>query len=309
MKTILASDIAEITAFQLNVRPVFKIRFRDGTCLVLKAEYYVRAGAVASQSVFWSGEMTSHVSPALGVELLTAQELVELQTVKPSVFNPFDVRGYLFGFMQGNPLFKMPYIQEVRDAQDIFDNNNAGRLLGKLKTSATMEALGKIVAVDLFSGSNDRFSLEGLANTSNLLVTTNLDEAMSRALDLVDDPPHSAGGYWGGTILLSEGTRFAFATKCIASLNTLIRSELSNLASVPPASLLMTSDALNFSKGIAAGAKELRAYLSKKARKGNLPQGVLTRMALLMWTSSAPGPPRPQSPTPFPRRRVFYQAR
>jgi len=297
MKTILASDIAEITAFQLNVRPVFKIKFRDGTCLVLKAEFYVRDKAVAVP-----GKIMSHVSPAPGVELLTAQELVELQTMKPCIFSTADVRRYLFGFMQGNPLYKMPYVQEVRDAQDMFDKNEAGKLLNKLKNSAGMEALGKIVAVDLFSGSNDRFSLEGLANTSNLLFTTNLDAAMSRASDLVDDTPNSAGGNWGGPILMSEGTRFAFATKCIDSLNLAIRNELSNLGPVPPASLLMTADVLNFSKGIAAGAKELRAYLLKKAGKGKLPQGVLTRMARLTWTWSAPEPAQPQA-------RVYFAAR
>src|SRR3954464_14200803 len=98
--------------------------------------------------------------------------------MKPCIFSTADVRRYLFGFMQGNPLYKMPYVQEARDAQDMFDKNEAGKLLNKLKNSAGMEALGKIVAVDLFSGSNDRFSLEGLANTSNLLFTTNLDAAM-----------------------------------------------------------------------------------------------------------------------------------
>ena len=340
MKTIAASDISEITAFQIDVRPVCKIKFRDGTSLVLRAEYYSgrKSSTVADRSVFSACKMMKQVRPALGVELVNAPKMSALQAEKPSVFNPFDVRRYLFGFMKGKMLYKMPFLDEVRDARNMVEQSKAAELLSKLKNSSTMEALDKIVAIELFNGkvfngTRDGFSLEGyLAHTSNLLFAKNLSEpytpvgpdfyaAVTRAASLIDDPPrsHSANDSglgerdWGGPILTSGGTRFTFATKCIDSLNLMFRSELSKLGPVPPASLLMTADALNFSAGLAAGAKALRSHLAKKAAKGQLPQCVLTRMELLTWTSGAPGPARPQAPTPntpgFTSRGVFFEAR
>ena len=40
MHKIVASQITEMKVFQLDRRPVFRLQFRDGTALVIKAAFY-----------------------------------------------------------------------------------------------------------------------------------------------------------------------------------------------------------------------------------------------------------------------------
>lgn len=333
MKSIVASDISEITAFQIDQRPVFKVKFRDGTFLVLKAEFHngLKVGAVSDSSVLWAGRMMQQATPSLQVEILTQQEMNALRWVHHNCFQPLAVRAYLLNFLTGNTLYKMPYFQNLRVADEMSVAGKAGKLLGKLKgNAATLQGLGQVVAVDIFNGNYDRFHLDGGLSDSNLLFVKNPDksytavgidfyQAQGMASNLVADPPISRGASsqgltemnWGGPILVNDRTRMEYASKCIISLNNMFRKDLGHVAAD---ALLGPIDAGEFANGLKFGAQNLRAYLVKEAAKGTLPPGVLTRMSLLNWAWSAtPAPVRPGGQTPdkpgFTHKGVFFENR
>lgn len=327
------SMIKEVSAFQLNDRPVFQVKLQDGTSVVIKGEYPAnRTAADAQQSIRLAGKMMHLASPGIQAELLTQAEIAVLKSLNPAQL-PTPVRMYLNTCLQGLVFYKMPFMTGVHEANDMMDKGKTVKLLGKLKGNfITVAGLGKVVAVDLFIGNHDRFDTSGsVSNTSNVLFTKNLDKtytpvgldfyhAESEASNLVAPPPvgsteaiHGTPSMlrWGGPILMNPRSMSVYTQRCIASLNRMFKREAPMLT---PADLLGPPDETAFAAGMAEGVRDLRAYLTKKAGKGKLPQGVLDRMSLLNWAwSDTAAPLRPSGPTPdrpgFTHNGIFFEQR
>ena len=335
MRKIIAKDVAEV--MQMNDRQlVFKFRFTGNppTFMIVKAEW--RGSSVsqahAAPSVAWASKLMQRATPGMDVELLANDELSALKWISPRAFKPFQARDRLLGSCDGNVVYKMPFFETLRDANSLNQKGKARKLLSKLKGNSEMlQMLGKIVAVDLFNGNLDRFNLKGaVENPTNIFFVKNGDKSYTpvgvdfvhlqrEAADLIGPPPVADRGpqnidiQWGGPILMNDQTRAVYAAQCIAGLNNMFRTALLGDGPVHPQELLLYSDQVEFATGLRKGVKKLQKYLAQEAVHGRLPAGILTRMELLNWTWSMPGPARPQAATPdrmgFVSRGIYFENR
>jgi hypothetical protein len=316
MRQILAREVKEGLCFEPGERPVFCLTFTNGEKLVVKAE--IRTGnGHADQSIPLAGAMMRQVSPSVKVEMLNDQEFRELGLLPnyPERFRPLQnsaaSREYLELYTSAeakpmNSFYKMPFVDQLTD----ITKTSPSLMLLRLKKPPTLFSFGKIVAVDLFIGNNDRFNAMGeLVNEGNLLfqqidgniTPMGLDffQAQGQAANLLVAPPDNlkvGGGKfkytWGGENLLNENNIQFFADKAIKSLNSYFSQQ--NMRQIR--TLFDQDDVLEFADGMREGINGLKQFL---ATRGGLPEGVRIRMDRLNWPYDANIPARPSQPAPF----------
>ncbi len=259
------------------------------------------------------------VSSAVKVEMLDDNEFRELRKLPqyPERFrqpkNAEAAREYLELYTSPeavplNAYYKMPFADQL---SDITKGTPALTLL-RLKKPPALFSFGKIVAVDLFIGNNDRFNAMGeLVNAENLLfqqidgnitpVGLDFFQAQGEAANLLVGPPdHQVISakkrvfkyLWGGENLLNENNLRFFAEKAINSLNDYFSQQ--NMRQVR--TLLGPDDVAEFVNGMREGIRDLKQFL---ATRGGLPEGVRIRMDKLNWPYNPALPARPSKPAPY----------
>jgi hypothetical protein len=222
---------------------------------------------------------------------------------------------------------KMDFVANLRDVDGMVQTGEAKKMLDLLRTeSDALLTLGKVVAVDIFIGNQDRFEHVGKmtekgTNWGNIMFqedaqtkkhkAVGLDwyEAQGAASNLFTPPPDD----WAGPLLNDYNKLMEFATNAIKTLNDYFQKKV---VGVSPGDLIPTQGIAQFYTGLTAGRTQLKVYLHDRClRKGAEPPGVTKRMKALDWypttaelqanaatsstssTSSPQAPPAPPRPT------------
>lgn len=323
MTDFLGKTVHRIKPFQLKLspdqktfstfgtRPVFLISFTDGSQVVLKAEMADTQRPLTAQksSVFIAG-LHSGMSSDLGVSGVSRGELANLALAPLGTYDhsvPQIAQNYLYGLIvEAGKMFEwytMNYFTALKSLEDQVEKNKdqqnmakvgAYKLALKLKSDKAMLAqLGMIVAVDLFSGNEDRFNASGhIVNKGNIVFQKNADKTYSPlGVDFFDAQKEAANLYkqvsdatrWSGMVLVDPQKIRAFATQAIGELNQMFSAAITPIG-MPPEGVLGMTEINAFADAIQAGADSLRKSLQKTTRLGGkLPGGVTQRMELLGW--------------------------
>ena len=188
-----------------------------------------------------------------------------------------------------NAYYKMPFVSQLKD----LTKTSPALMLLRLKKPPALFSFGKIVAVDLFIGNNDRFNAMGdLVNEGNLLfqqidgnitpVGLDFFQAQGEAANLLVGPPDNIPSgkgkfkyVWGGENLLHENNIRFFAENAIKSLNTYFSQQ--NMRQVR--TVFDHNDVLEFANGMKEGVKGLKQFLATRG-------GLVPRASKSVWTDS-----------------------
>lgn len=281
---LTAATIIQIRAFELapqdnlqkgwgNSRPAWLIETPSGN-MVLKAEMNTRGAPrarLAADSARWGGELMARVSPEAKPQMLTSGEIDTLKTI-PAVFC-YDQKNcdYIRDISSCGMFifYKMKYVDNLRDAEKMINSGKVDKLIGKLKEEETMVQLGRIIAVDMFNGNEDRFDKDGrIVNMGNIIFQKDLATRSYKpvGLDFFEAQGAHSSVYgtpdatWSGNTLRDHSTIVILARKIVNNLNALNPNGLQ----------LKDYDLFNLNKGITEGANTLKTYL---IRKTNASQG------------------------------------
>lgn len=357
LKAIAKNNVKEVKALVLDpnakgpnwgqvgtpCRPVFLVTLTDDSTMVVKCEgkgtSHSKDDAVFSAR--FGAELMAQVNSKVGVEELKKPELEALESLGDKLWKPGkNAHEYFHDQVQtSDPAHffwvKMPFVQNLKDARDLFEKNKGGKLLDKLKANnnAALHGLGEIVAVDLFAGNEDRFAANGdLSNDSNIMFEKQADGSY-KPIGL--DVYHKDGAHsnlnaeplsvkqqmtskkigerppvqWGGLKLQSPQTLKLHAVAMKNGLNKFFKSYLGT--AVADDQLLGDAAVNALADGLVAGAAVLKKYIQAMPAD-QWSDGVKMRLELLKWdivpparpTSAAPAqppgvaPPRPQQPVP-----------
>jgi hypothetical protein len=220
----------------------------------------------------------------------------------------------------------MPYAAGLEDAQLTDVNKNPVKSLIKrniqrFSDDAVWYDLGKVVAVDVFNGNNDRFDIATgkWMNYGNIMF---LAHGTTRVVGLDMFDPNGdysnynrAGGFPELLVLNDDIARNHFARLCVISVGTTMKRELGGNKPIKQGGFATITILLNgnvtqlsintmqdlflpyvldFARGLADGSATLKRYLLSKAQQyavenRALPVGVVDRMNYLDWV---PGPAR-----------------
>jgi len=280
------------------------------TTVVVKGESNtLKQRADTEASIKWGSKIMKNVNNELvNTKILTATEIVELRRAA-TLFLSNLPNGQKKLQAVSDPqivLTKLPYVDGLSDAEFRIeaDVGQAGddstqlikRLIHKFYKQATWIELGKIVAVDIFNGNQDRFTLNGdWANMGNVMFTGSGATMSVIGLDVFD--PNSPfknlnekGTHAGLNILSDAARRKAYALQCVTSVGTemqrylrlkavgFLRTNHFTVSLTPPSggpprvTQIKYDDlpgffapfADDFEAGLAQGAQEMRDYLRRK---------------------------------------------
>lgn len=302
--------------------------------------------AEATISVKWSSKLMKNVNnPLVNTKIMTAPEIVEFQRAAAALLtagSPQRVNSTNPGGMY--TWVKMPLVPGLSDAE-YYDAANAvvpGNIkVNILKFSDDMvwAELGKVVAVDLFNGNNDRFTVDGhWQNKGNVMFLTGGATAVI-GLDTFDPNAGAMANLATGgrfdelRILIDLARRDAFALACTGSVGNEMKRAFKTTAEVTlkgkttfglitqapggaqvvrhikidEMEQLFLPYAPTFAQGISTGAAQLKAYLQAKVRQYR-PAPVWQRAAPAGaavapapgWQRAVPGGARAVAPAPAP---------
>jgi len=351
MTKFRGEDIASVKPFELQVdlksggwvpdgsRPAFLIKLQNGSKCVLKGEILsatdVASRKIGLKSAVFIGGMHSHLTSDLNVVPVSDDEMLELCNLRADEIDfsgPADAAVTYIRDLVGSNMFvfyTMAFVEGLKNLESQVDKGKdktdlakvgACKLARKMCTdSRLLPELGKVIAVDLFSGNTDRFSKEGkIVNSGNILFRKNLDKTYSPVgVDFFEAQGDSKmyaplldPQSWGGRILADKQEIDRFASRAVMSLNNAFAAAIQPVP-MPLDAILGGAQVVALANGISSGADELRRYLlnlRKQAR--GVPAGVASRMDVLGWTNTGwvsatkpppivtPAPLRPATPTP-----------
>jgi hypothetical protein len=313
---ITAGSIAAMTG--LADRPVYFVTMQGQTTpsLVVKGE---SAGLDKTSdqdvliSVAWSSKLMRNVqNDMVNTKIMTP---AEIQAFKAAAQAAFGSGTKQHGYVTTGTFnwVKMPFVPGLSDAQFSItvkehqpdgttqDKNKVDlkaikKIIAKLSDDAVWRELGKVVAVDIFNGNNDRFHTETgqWTNRGNVMF---LAGGSTPVIGLDTFDPNAAkthnlnarGADQRLLTLIDPARRMEFAEKCAASVGVTMRDQLrlkhvgvSSLAikaqgpdgptvvkiPIKKFATLFTPYASSFEEGLAKGAEDLKAYLQRKVRSG-----------------------------------------
>ncbi len=301
--TITPGSITGMTG--LTKRPVFFVRLNGSANpnLVVKGE---NAGAdlphatdvEATTSVKWGSKLMKNVNnTSVNTKVMTPNEVIVFRQAAVASFpNGSEQHRFVAGGQAYNWV-KMPFVAGLSDAEFYNDDNSVSqaaikRSIGKLSDDQVWTDLGKIVAVDIFNGNNDRFDTNDgrWVNKGNIMF---LAAGPTKVIGLDTFDPNSEqanlvrqqGGFDDLRKLIDPGQRRNYAIACAKSVGNEFKRALGNTVAVitlmtncphGPQQLrvevgqlqdLFLPYAPNFEAGLTQGATDLKNYLQSKVRQ------------------------------------------
>lgn len=295
-------------------RPVYFVRV-NGVGLVIKgdakgSEAHERSDQESEISIKWSSKLMKNVNNELvNTKIMTPAEVaVFLQAAVPVFPNPSRQLDNVTVQAQTYTWIKMPMVQGLSDA-DFLQKNDRGRVTGvisrkvkedivKFTDEAMWPPLGKILAVDIFNGNNDRFDTAtgDWINLGNVMFLQGGDTPVI-GLDTFDPMGTESnlvrvGGFDTLRTLIDAGRRITFAQNCVKSVGSKLSSALFERGASTvtirlnrpdgPVDWTVTPDEvknlyLGFAPALAAGiergATQLKDYLQRKVREYRMRAG------------------------------------
>lgn len=315
-KTIDAHHLVGIVNLSPN-RPVFLMTATDNSHVVIKQEIAVHGND--GQNMKFALKAIKTVSPAAAGKPLTLAEIQVLQDhvdiydyIATATLRALDAdTAYLKQLLAAGGLwFKMDKadgitnIEAAKVRAAAGDKSGVRAIAAALSAPDGLEALGRIIAADLWSGNNDRFAPSGsdkpgyrvCQNPENVLLSIQgtlkpigLDayEAMGAYRNYNANIEDIEGiDFWGGR-LLAPTERVAlkdFCKQAIADIeDTLGPRNRRGLGRLGRSSRLPADAANRLQHGIIAGALPIKAKMRQLAGRPNAPAGLINRLTILGW--------------------------
>ncbi|HEY3739757.1 MAG TPA: hypothetical protein VGL53_07930 [Bryobacteraceae bacterium] len=248
-------------------------------------------------SIKWGSKLMKHVnSREVNVKVMTPVEVEAFKAAARQKFPPHSIQ-YMNLSNIGPVFVKMPFVRGLTDA-DMWDSKTQSAdpqlikaNIPKFMDDTVWTELGKVVAVDLFIGNNDRFDSAGKwINHGNVMFVGPTNRVIG--LDTFDYNSHdksnlkTGGGFDELRILIDAGRRNTFARACVESVGKGFEGRMAKnglghitLRSDGPNGMVLTQLKAtemptlymeyvpNFEEGLRVGADELRRTLQDKVRK------------------------------------------
>lgn len=300
-------------------RPVFLVTATDRSHVVIKQEVQVHANDV--QNMKFALKAVKTVSPAAAGKTLTIAEVQVLQEyvdmheyIADATMKPLSADlTYLKQLLTANGMWykmeKADGIVNIEDAKNkaaAGDKTDVRAIAAAFSAPDGLEALGRIIAADLWSGNNDRFAPGGTGgngyqvcqNPGNVLLATQgslkpigLDayEAMGVFRNYNATIAQLEGAdEWGGRLLAdTPGARQrlkAFCTLVIADLETLLGPRnRRGLGRLGRTSRLPSNAVTRLQHGVISGSLPIRAKMRQLAGRPNPPVGLIDRLTIVGW--------------------------
>ncbi|ARK11866.1 hypothetical protein A6C57_16865 [Fibrella sp. ES10-3-2-2] len=293
---ITANSITTITG--LRVKPIYFVTLNGQAqpSLVIKGENMLNVNNNdALVSITWTSKLMKNVNNhQVNVKLMTPTEITEFLRAGNATFAANSDEAYHLGGQYN--WVKMPNVAGLSDTE-IWPTTSATpeakrikAVIIKLMQPHIWYELGKVVAVDIFNGNNDRFNSNGdWVNKGNIMFVNNSVIGMDTW-----DPSGTnggnmesnlvqGGGFQALTILTDLFSRHEFAVKATASVglelsNGLKRSGTNSVSvrltdnsiisvDLEQIKTLFDEQVTEFKRGLLDGATQLRAYLQSKVNQ------------------------------------------
>ncbi len=296
--TITPNSITGITG--LSHKPIYFVKLNGSptATLVIKGENMLRENNDdALVSISWTSKLMKNVnSNQVNSKVMTQQEIAEFIRAGRAAFDPNSNQGVQL--LLNKNWVKMPKVDNLSDTDYIVYEGGFGRddmslvkkAVAKLSEDAAWYELGKVVAVDIFNGNNDRFDSTGYwVNKGNIMFAGNnvigldtWDPASSDGGSMVSNL-NRGGGFDDLRILTDQGRRMQFADACCRSVGDSFARAMRG-SHVNSISLRMPDNSVvsvsqtdmktlfvpyqpEFLRGLTDGATQLKTYLQNKVRQ------------------------------------------
>lgn len=300
-------------------RPVFLLTATDNSHVVIKQEVQVHAND--AQNMKFALKVVKTVSPNAAGKALTPAEVQVLQDFVDMNDYIAEVTmrqlapdlAYLKQLLAANGMwYKMEKAEGIMNIEDAKNKAAAGNKTDVRAIAAAfsapdgLEALGRIIAADLWNGNNDRFTPGGTGgngyhvcqNPGNVLLATQgtlkpigLDayEAMGvfRNYNATIDQLEGADE-WGGRLLAENPAARArlkeFCRLVIADIEAILGPRnRRGLGRLGRTSRLPADAVTRLQHGIIAGALPIKAKMRQLAGRANPPAGLISRLTVVGW--------------------------
>ena len=311
--TITAGSINGITG--LTDRPVYFLRLNGSPTpnLVVKGDaasdaHIDMTDEDAAVSIKWGSKLLKNVNNVLvNTKIMTPPEVALFKQAAMMAFSSASKQYLNVG--PGGPAYcwvKMPHVPGLSDADFFkkYDSGPGARVVPKdIKANILKFAddqvwtdLGKVVAVDIFNGNSDRFTIDDgyWQNKGNVMFLAGGTTSVI-GLDTFDPNGrmqanlNRGGGYPELNTLIDVNRRNEYALACVTSVGAEMKRALLSAKGMGTTSITIKSDGPDgpvvstiqvasigtmfvdyapvFAAGIAAGAESLKAYLQAKVRQ------------------------------------------
>lgn len=295
---LLPNSITGITG--LGHKPIYfvKLNGAPNATVVIKGENRMQQdNDDAVVSISWTSKLMKNVNnQQVNSKIMTPQEVQEFMRAARATFVVNSDQEVHLNTPKN--WVKMPNVGNLSDTDYIVIENGFGRedmtlvkkAVAKLSEDAAWYELGKVVAVDIFNGNNDRFDNTGYwVNKGNIMFTGNTvigldtwDPASSDGGSMISNL-NRGGGFDELRILIDGGRRQQFVDACVNSVgDSFSRAmRMKNVNSIklklPDNSIITVTQqsmktlfvpyAPEFLRGFTDGATQLKAYLQNKVRQ------------------------------------------
>jgi len=293
--------------------PVWKVTMTGNHSVIVKAENSMgaRSRDAGLVSAAFGVMLMAAVTPGMEAVKLSQNEYRALWDVNQTHVKPqandhgVAAKALLTDILKTNIdkfiVFKMPFVPNLLALDKAKQTNKTAEFAQHLVDddyAATVE-LGKILAVDLFIGNDDRFAENGdLINPGNVL----LHKDSHNKWHAIGLDHYSSGGQhsnlatpapqgWGGTRLNTLSLLVNFAGKIKTALNA------TGTRQNQPALNLQAKFQDKLAQGLAEGAAMIRSTV-QHAEPSTIPDGVKSRFQTLHWDLQAPRNSRTATGTP-----------
>lgn len=334
----------------LKKRPVYFLKLNGAASpnLVVKGEQYsasIKEERDLEISIAWGSKLMKNVQHSMVNTKIMAP--TEIQLFKAAVHAKYTQPDQEFQFAFGGAAYKwvkMPFVAGLSDADvneerkfksgdthytlDVFTVTKLKEAINKLSDESVWFALGKVVAVDIFNGNNDRFNIKtgSWDNLGNVMFENGSGQMRVIGLDTFSPVSGNAGNLSSGgvypelLVLNDANKRRNFAELCARGVGTTLKNKLldvgtrvtakingpggTSVVDISAAKLpeFFLPYAPLFEQGLAHGSYELKQYLQRKVREYNAPVAAAAPAVAAaprgFLSPQRQAPPRPGALTP-----------
>ncbi len=301
---ITPNSITGITG--LGHKPIYFVKLNGAqqATLVIKGENVMRANEDnedALVSISWSSKIMKNINNSqVNSKIMAPNEITEFMRAARLAFPQGSDQAHHLNMP--NNWVKMPKVDNLSDTDYLVRDNEgfSHEKLSLVKKTIKMLSednvwyeLGKVVAVDLFNGNNDRFDDRGLwINKGNIMFTGNnvigLDtfDPSGTNFGRLESNLVRGGGFEALKVLTEGQRRLQYASACTTSVGEELAGALRILKmtsvsikmpdnsvaelSQPALKLLFMPFTPDFVRGLTDGSNQLKTYLQQKVQQYQL---------------------------------------